>query len=154
MRIACPSCSATYDVPDSLVTVGRVVRCARCGGDWTPVEGTPVQDLDPPPRAAAPPPPPREPTAAVVDRVAAEETAEPQATAESPGPSAMDKLAAHPASPQSRLRLRLAWAASLLLIVLAAWSAYSWRSQIVTAWPPSARVYAALGMHIGPGSTR
>jgi predicted Zn finger-like uncharacterized protein len=154
MRIACPSCSATYDVPDSLVTVGRVVRCARCGGDWTPVEGTPVQDLDPPPRAAAPPPPPSEPAAAVVGRIAAEQTAEPQTTAEPPRLSAMDKLAAHPAWTQSRLQLRLAWAASLLLIVLAAWSAYSWRSQIINAWPPSARMYAAFGMHIGPSSPR
>jgi predicted Zn finger-like uncharacterized protein len=154
MRIACPSCSATYEVPDSLVTVGRVVRCARCGGDWTPVEGTPVQDVDPPPRAAAPPPPPTEPAAAVVERTAAEETAEPQTTPETPGPSAMDKLAAHPALPQSRLPLRLAWAASLLLIILAAWSAYALRSQIVDAWPPSARMYAAFGMRIGPGSTQ
>ena len=154
MRIACPSCSATYEVPDSLVTVGRVVRCARCGGDWTPVEGTPVQDVDPPPRAAAPPAPAAESVAAVVESQAAEETAEPPTMAEPPQPSAMDKLAAHPAGPQSRLRLRLAWAASLLLIVLAAWSAYAWRSQIVDAWPPSARMYAAFGMQIGPGSTR
>jgi len=86
MRIACPSCSATYEVPDSLVTVGRVVRCARCGGDWTPVEGTTVQDVDPPPRAAAPPAPAAEPAAAVVEPPAAEETAKPPPMAEPPQP--------------------------------------------------------------------
>ena len=37
MRITCPSCSAGYEVPDSLMPAGRIVRCARCGSEWTPV---------------------------------------------------------------------------------------------------------------------
>jgi hypothetical protein len=59
----------------------------------------------------------------------------------------MERLAAHPAWPVSHLRLRLAWAASLALIVLLGWAGYAWRAQIVEAWPPSARMYAAFGMH-------
>lgn len=32
MRIACPSCSAAYEVPESLLASGpRLLRCARCG---------------------------------------------------------------------------------------------------------------------------
>jgi predicted Zn finger-like uncharacterized protein len=36
MKIVCPSCAATYEVPESVVSSKRAVRCARCGGDWVP----------------------------------------------------------------------------------------------------------------------
>ena len=38
MRIDCPSCHASYDVPDRLLRSGRTVRCARCGAEWSPGE--------------------------------------------------------------------------------------------------------------------
>ena len=123
MRIVCPSCSAAYDVPDSLVTAGRTVRCARCGGDWTPV------------KAAAPEPPPP--------------ATEPPATQAMPTArqSAMDRLAAQPALPPKSMRLQLAWAGSLVLLALLVSAAYVWRSDVVAAWPPSARAYSAFGLH-------
>ena len=35
MRIACPSCSTQYDVPDHAITpTGRLVRCSNCGHEW------------------------------------------------------------------------------------------------------------------------
>jgi predicted Zn finger-like uncharacterized protein len=140
MRIVCPSCSAAYDVPDSLMTAGRSVRCARCGGDWTPVAHVPDEpDLPPPPA----------PTPAPVATAAAP-AAEAVATVR---PSAMDRLAAHAALPPPSTRLRLAWAASILLLALLFGAAFAWRSQIVAAWPPSARAYAAFGLHPQPGST-
>jgi predicted Zn finger-like uncharacterized protein len=40
MRIACPHCHATYDVPDALLAGGgKQVRCARCGKEWSPAAG-------------------------------------------------------------------------------------------------------------------
>ena len=45
MRIACPECSAAYDVPAERVPPGKGVRCARCGGVWTPVA---LEDAVPP----------------------------------------------------------------------------------------------------------
>jgi predicted Zn finger-like uncharacterized protein len=138
MRIACPSCSAAYDVPDSLMTAGRVVRCARCGGNWTPVAAAPV----PEPQAEAPQPLPDEPPAV------AAATEDGPATPMLARPSAMDRLAAHarPALPPPATRLRLAWAGSLVLLVLVAGAAFAWRGQIVDAWPPSARAYAFFGL--------
>jgi predicted Zn finger-like uncharacterized protein len=134
MRIVCPNCSAAYDVPDSLVTAGRSVRCARCGGDWTPVEvAAPEPDLPSPPIAAPAPVTVAEPPAAPV--VASRRL------------TAMDRLAAHAAFPRPSVRLRLAWVASLVLLVLLAGAAYVWRSDVVAAWPPSARAYAAFGLH-------
>ena len=136
MRIACPSCSAAYDVPDSLMTAGRVVRCARCGGNWTPVAAAPA------PESEAPLPLPDQHPAAPP---AAENVPETPVLAR---PSAMDRLAAHarPAMPPPAARLRLAWAGSFALLVLAAAGAFTWRSQIVDAWPPSARAYAFFGL--------
>jgi hypothetical protein len=67
-------------------------------------------------------------------------------------PSAMERLAAHAPPPQSSGRLRLAWAGSLLLLVLLVGGAFAWRGQIVAAWPPSARAYAAFGLHPQPDS--
>jgi len=54
MKIVCPSCAATYEVPESAVTSKRAVRCARCGGDWVP--GAPDAPHTTPPESAAPPP--------------------------------------------------------------------------------------------------
>ncbi|MCX7933366.1 MAG: zinc-ribbon domain-containing protein, partial [Rhodovarius sp.] len=64
MRLACPACAATYEVPDALVGQGRQIRCARCGHVWfaapaqapaAPVAGTPTPAAEP---AATPAPGP------------------------------------------------------------------------------------------------
>jgi len=134
MRIVCPSCSAAYDIPDSLVTAGRVVRCARCAREWAPVE------------AAAPPEPPPPPTAVEDSKPPAADVPRMPVVAIA-RQSAMDRLAAHPPEPQPSGHLRLAWAATVAVLVVAAAVAYTWRGDIVTAWPPSARAYAAFGLH-------
>jgi len=67
-----------------------------------------------------------------------------------PRSSAMDRLALHSASPPSRLGWRLAWLATLALLVVFGGAAYIWRSEIVEFWPPSARVYAAFGVPTAP----
>jgi predicted Zn finger-like uncharacterized protein len=136
MRIVCPSCSAAYDVPDAQLTAGRIVRCARCAVEWTPVPPAAA-----PPEAEAPPPP-------STDEPAPPPVRTPEAPlAPTPRQSAMDRLAAHPVRLQRSTLLRLAWAASLVLLVLAFGAAFAWRDRIVSAWPPSAHAYAALGMH-------
>jgi predicted Zn finger-like uncharacterized protein len=154
MRIVCPSCSADYDVPDSLVTAGRVVRCAACGGEWIPVEVDAAEPDSAPPSALQPPPndpPPVSgnavPTAApqeppVDGLTIADAVLRPQ--------SAMDRLALHSALPSSRLRLRLAWLASLAVLAFLGWAAYAWRAEISTTWPPSARMYAIFGVQSLP----
>jgi predicted Zn finger-like uncharacterized protein len=129
MRITCPSCSTGYEVPDSLMPAGRIVRCAKCGEEWTPTAT---------PAGAA------EVEARPEERVlpAAGQTA----TWSVARQSAMDRLAAHPAQTPSRLPLRLAWAASVLVLVVAVWAAFAWRADIAAAWPPSGRVYALFGL--------
>jgi predicted Zn finger-like uncharacterized protein len=150
MRIVCPSCSAAYDVPDSLMTAGRQVRCARCGSDWVPLPATPAASPElEAPLEADPPAPPAPPGAAPPLPGAG---ARPSVA--TVRPSAMARLAAHPAMPRSSTRLWLAWAGSIVLLILLFAVAFAWRSQIVAAWPPSARAYAAFGLHPQTGPSQ
>ncbi|MDQ1081572.1 zinc-ribbon domain-containing protein [Pseudoroseomonas cervicalis] len=41
MRLQCPDCAAAYEVPESLVAPGRLVRCVRCGHGWVPLPAPP-----------------------------------------------------------------------------------------------------------------
>jgi hypothetical protein len=61
-------------------------------------------------------------------------------------PSAMDRLALESARPSSSPRLHLAWLASLAVLAFLCGAAYAWRAEIITAWPPSARMYALFGV--------
>lgn len=137
MRIVCPSCETAYQVPESIVTGRRRMRCARCLAEFVPDAPLPVV-------AAAPMPEP-EP----------EQAPEPPATAPSPmpllAPDEGERLAMQrppdPAEPAPALRgaVLAGWAASLALLVVLGWSAIVWRHPIERAWPPAARVYLALG---------
>jgi len=149
MRIVCPACAATYDVPDSLVPAGRVVRCARCHADWAAIPAGAAPES---PRAAPAPEPamplPAAPAPAM-PLVAMPAAATPELLATGRRMSAMERLAAPAPKPRSPLLLRAAWAASVAVLVLAAGAAILWRGEIVAAWPPSGLAYAALGMHPG-----
>jgi predicted Zn finger-like uncharacterized protein len=140
MHIVCPTCSASYEVPDHLMTPGRVVRCSRCNGEWTPVAPEAPSEPEPLPPSpsmepeAPPPPPPAPPpvepeTIGVVRR------------------SAMARLAAHPATPRPSVALRLAWGGSIVVLILLIAMAFAWRSEVIALWPASARAYSALGLH-------
>ncbi len=126
MRITCPSCAAEYDVGAPLAA-GRVVRCARCGREWAPVAALP-------------------PAAAAAPRVV--EVIPPQ-----PGPraflappaSARPSARAHAPAPGG-LALTAAWIGSFALVLALLAAAFTFRAPIMAAWPPSTRVYAALGL--------
>lgn len=137
MRIVCPTCSASYEVPDQLMTGGRVVRCVRCSGEWTPVSPAEPPEPERPPliESEAPPPPPSAPEpedSRVIGEVRR---------------SAMARLAAQPATRRPSFGLRLAWAGSIVVFILLIAMAFAWRSEIIALWPPSARAYSALGLH-------
>jgi len=122
MRIVCPGCKATYEVPPALLTSGRKLRCAKCANDFQP---NPVES---PPEAA-----PRL-------------TRQPE-----PSPQALVRPGREQTRPLSRRQRTVAravaagWAASLLVLVGLGWASLAWRMPIMHAWPPSTRLYAALG---------
>lgn len=130
MRIVCPSCSAAYEVVESLLIPGRIVRCARCGAEWValPAEAPVAHDPEPE-ELSTEPPQEREP--------------------ESPRLSAMDRLAQTAPPRSSRgAALRATWVASIVVILGLLWGAYAWRADVMADWPPSVRLYSLLGLAI------
>ena len=131
MRVVCPSCEATYDVPDAMLgDRPRRLRCARCAHEWT-VEHPPAAEHSPPPAFAAPES--REWPDAPLERV-------PLGTA--PGLDA-DEMETQP-SERPRLRAA-AWVLSLVIVAGGLAGAVIEREAVMQAWPPSARVLGLFG---------
>jgi predicted Zn finger-like uncharacterized protein len=109
MKIVCPSCAATYEVPEAVVAAKRSVRCARCGNNWVPA-GDPVAAGPAPgvtPDAVAPAPPPEPVAAPAVAQVLVEPVAQPAPAA--PEPVAAEPVATaalQPAAPVAELAPR------------------------------------------------
>lgn len=165
MRIVCPSCQATYEVPEATLARGpRMVRCARCGSEWTPQPLTPPPAPPPAPLSEprAPAPPMAKPAAPLpepemeaapepnVRQLPAAGRAEPRLSSYRPRGEAGDEDERLPPQDYESFRSNrpalIGWALSLLLLVALAWAAVTWRAQVMAAWPPSQRVYAALGL--------
>lgn len=124
MRIVCPTCTAAYEVPPTLLRPGQVVRCARCTGEWAPQ----IDTIAPPPGQARDTElgPPRAPSPPVRPR--------PVPVRPAPVPA------------RGTAAVRIAWCASLVILAALLWGAYSQRDFVMQAWPPSVRLYAALGL--------
>ncbi|MBR0681772.1 hypothetical protein GXW74_14855 [Roseomonas eburnea] len=130
MRIACPSCSTEYDVPDRLLAgAARTLRCSRCAAVF------PLPHAEPP-AAEAPRPPPALPSPA--------RDAEPAPTAVPlPPMGPRPPIAAEPKTDRALIR---AWVASLVVVVGAAVALVMFRSSVMTAWPPATRLFGAIGL--------
>ena len=115
-----------YDVPDRQMKVGRKGRCAGCQNQWVPV----IASLD----------------IAEVEAEEAVPAAAHAAMASLPGMTAMDRLAAHQVVPKRNMVLLAAWVGSGVGVMLLVFAAYGWRADLMSAWPPSVRLYAALGL--------
>lgn len=153
MRLTCPNCAASYDVPDHRLAgaVRRPVLCTRCGTVWTPsvpeaearaAAGAPAQHRPesgfggPAGTGQAPapavlgdetprgPPPPREPESATLEEEAA---------------------AAEPGGGAGRLALAAAWLVSLALVAGGLAALWVWRAEVSALWPPARRLFAWLG---------
>lgn len=143
MRITCPACAATYEVPDRLIGTGRSLRCRSCGHAWrvTPEEPGAEAAVPAPAGAAAEAPPPPLPDPGTL----------PDPPAALPGPRRAPQLIDPPLPrPEALPRpvgtaLRLAWAASLIAVLAGLAGLWLFRAEIAEAWPPAARLYRILG---------
>lgn len=137
MLIECPKCEAGFQVPERLlVDRARPLRCGQCGTIFPmpdPPEPEPMawREPEPPPPPAADPPRPapvaeeRHPEPLLAEQTS--ETAEAANEAPSRG-------------------LRAAWAASIALLIGGGLAAIIQREALADAWPPAARLFAALGL--------
>lgn len=162
MRITCPSCAATYEVPDERIGAGRRLRCARCKHDWfvtpPPPELAPAPKpapapapADAAPRAPEPPPPPprRDPP-----RLGPPEEPPPVAAREpepAPAPPVIPEPRPEPPPFYPRLgngdrALKLAWAGTAMVFAGVFAGLILYRAPIVAAWPPAERLYIAVGL--------
>lgn len=160
MRVTCPACTASYEVPDRMIgPEGRRLRCAKCGEQWTARrEGAPAGPeaaLPPAPQAAAPAtpfpaPPAPEPAEAMAGGAAVSPPhhpapRRPPRVIEPPLPALGD--AAPPRG--GRLALAFAWVATGLFVLALGAGLALFRGEIVEAWPPAARLYQAIGVADG-----
>ena len=127
MLISCPNCAAGYDVPDHLLAgAGKRLRCARCAQEWLAL---------PEPEAAAKLAPDIAPEIAPVFA-----PARPPPIDRPPAPSRQ-------AGNRALASLALAgWVLSIGLLGGIGWGAVHWRSQVMAGWPPSERLYQAVGL--------
>ncbi len=61
------------------------------------------------------------------------------------GMTAMDRLSAASVRPVRSVALRLAWVATVVALIVLAGALVVERKTVVAYWPPSVRLYAALG---------
>jgi predicted Zn finger-like uncharacterized protein len=149
MRVQCPDCTIAYDVPEHLLAGRKVLRCARCGAEWVPgaaQASEPVQTTSAPPvQAAVPDTPAHAPVPPPVDTAPLAPSPR-EEEPERPPFSAMQRLA-RPVEPPPRTPwVGMAWVGSLIVLAALAWGALTWRADIMHAWPPSTRAYAAIGL--------
>lgn len=143
MRIVCPACATTYEVPETWLPPGRAVRCARCDADWMPLAATapiqPAPDWIPPDEVPSDAPEPTEAPAPF-----------PPLANKAPRSALRIPLMAvvNPA-PRPEMTALTGWIISLALLAALAWGGVRWRTDVMRAWPPSERLYAALGLAPG-----
>ena len=141
MRIACPACTASYEVPDRLLAgPARTLRCSRCGADFALPRAEAPAPAAPPLVEAAPPPPP----AVEPDPPAAVAPEPPPAPAPRSEPLAAPRPTAAAEAP-SPLLLR-AWVASIAVVLAAIVALLVFHGAVMDAWPASRRLFAALGL--------
>lgn len=160
MRIECPGCEAAYEVPDAQIRPGRSVRCVRCDRQWQPAGELP--ETLPQPQSRQPGPVEQEPVpleAGPLEGGSVEAGANPVRLRRSAAPPVPLVPAAGPGagSGGTGLAARIAeawrrpgwgagWAASLIVMAGLLASAAYWHTAIMQDWPPSIRLYTALGV--------
>jgi predicted Zn finger-like uncharacterized protein len=155
MRLTCPACEASYELPETMFLTGpRMVRCVRCSHSW--LAGVPEPEAPPAEAVAA------ESPAAAAATEGAETT---EATAggrlgsklrrrgpatEPPPPIPKLDMDMGPAPPPKAGALVLAgWVATAVVLALGAWLGLEFHQDIMAAWPASARLYGLLGIGHG-----
>ena len=137
MQIECPSCSAGFEVPERMLRDRtRPLRCSQCRTVF-PMPALPVPEPEPVAWRAPEPPP---------LRVVEEPPPAPAIEELRPEPEPAAETLAEAANEASARRLRAAWAASIALLIGGGLAAIIKRDAVMEAWPPAARLFAALGL--------
>jgi predicted Zn finger-like uncharacterized protein len=162
MRIACPKCHATYEVPDALLDGGtKEVRCAKCNTEWLPIPIVPnVPVAAPRAGSFASPTDADTDTGEMPPGLHDGDVVPPEKPLRS-GPrlsllkSRRGKVAGEDRSPLpydgalstwQRRGPVLGWVATFVVLLALLWAVMAWHEEIMALWPASERLYAALGL--------
>jgi predicted Zn finger-like uncharacterized protein len=157
MRIVCPSCAAAYEVSDALIRSRRSVRCAKCSTEWRPdpVDTSPLPEATDLRQAISSEAPESaqlsEPSLSLAGTRPAPlaQTEPPRHAASASGSTGCTKSRVGHLFGGADIQAPLvwtAWAVSIAALLLFCWAAYEWRAEVMQIWPPSQRLYAALGL--------
>jgi predicted Zn finger-like uncharacterized protein len=161
MLIECPRCGARYQVAEGLIgPAGKSVRCAKCGNVWlarglaAPADDdAPLQWPEAPGRRArdARDAADAEPATAAAEAVEDPALAEFRAARDEvakPGFARLPETARGEAPSRRGMAAAavIGWVATVLFLGAAGWGGYAYRDAVMQAWPPSERVYLALGL--------
>jgi predicted Zn finger-like uncharacterized protein len=152
MIVTCPACQTRYQVDDAALggDVGRRMRCASCGNVWSYSPETAaiqeaIAEVTAASGAAAPS---LEPSTAAPSQVQLERPgAELRADTQAPGtPSAVGRppVAVELPAAAKRRRARVAGLVTVLVVAIVLAIGLLRREQIMTQWPQTTPVYAAL----------
>jgi predicted Zn finger-like uncharacterized protein len=159
MHLTCPQCHTEYDVPDAaLIGRARTLRCADCGTKFT------APALPDPALAAPEVPPEIPPHGDIADEVMIQEeaaeagiAAEPDASFEPAAEPQPETLPPEPVPPLPAARTipapppapkpSRAIGVSILVVLLLIGIILAEHRAIGQAWPPSLRLFNALGLH-------
>jgi predicted Zn finger-like uncharacterized protein len=135
MNLQCSNCQAEYAVPNARLGAHLVVRCSACDHTWT-IGDTEEEQDDTDPEASAD----------TTDENDQSENGEP--IDEAPDePAAAEPVArlSPPlsATPAPNRWLAAAWAGSAATIAACVIAACLYRTNVVAAWPPAGRLFAA-----------
>jgi predicted Zn finger-like uncharacterized protein len=156
MRITCPDCAAQYELPpEAQARLPMRVRCAQCGTEWQ-----------------AEPPPPAEPEVEPspspdsddefefkpIQSLEAESASSPEPEPPAPEPGQPARLETPieppsrptPAPPTQSPSARTLWIGSILLLIALIVLVLALHGPISRAWPPSQRLFDAIGLSAPP----
>ncbi len=155
MRVSCPSCQTEYEVPDAALTGrARTLRCSNCMTKWRaealqmyrpePAETTPVpSELETLPKVQAEASESLVLQAPEADAAMAAETA---ATTQAPQRPTFSKPSWTMPEVKQKPPARRGIRASLLLVLLIIVIVLAEHRSIGNFWPPSLRLFNALGL--------
>ncbi|MEM1399492.1 MAG: MJ0042-type zinc finger domain-containing protein [Pseudomonadota bacterium] len=148
MILVCPSCTTRYKIDAaSLGEGGRQVKCARCGHVWhaEPVlEPEPVRQIDT--RAAEIFGAPRDPIPEPEPEPAPDLDDAFSPLGASAGLSAGKEVTDHISVPRKSEPNKLGWTLFAVAVLAVGAGGFFARDQLVTAWPPAAKLYDTLGI--------
>ena len=148
MILTCPQCATRYKTDAAKFPAeGRNVRCAKCGNVWHQIREP--DETDNPAPIPQPVPEPEQPVAEEVVR------SEPVPVIREPvrptgfTPETVEDVPApviERAAKPSRLGMLAGWLLFLIVLLGIAAALFFFRQQIVSLWPQSASLYAAIGL--------